>query len=134
MEKYYECIGIVNYSDKDGWITMTLPQSLSNYYSWWVKRFIWKGVSTPLYGCHCTILPAKHNGDFRKHSAWKKHQGEKVKVIYESKIYTDNDWFFMGRYFWLRIQTDIVGQIRGEFGLPKELYWPLHATIGYCQQ
>jgi hypothetical protein len=134
MDKYYQCTGIVNYSLKDGWITILLPDEIANYYSWFVKKAIWKGVSTPLHGCHCTLLPAKHNGDYRSHPFWGRHQGEKVQINYESKIYTDNEWFSLGRYFWLRVQSDMVGKIRQEFGLPPELHWPLHSTICYCDQ
>ena len=130
MEKYYEFEGKINYKDKDGWIVIDVPHSIINYYKVVIEKLIWKKISTPLYGGHISLLPSKHNGDFRKHFAWKKYHGKKVIVKYSPIIYT-NELVGNNRYFWLKCETEIVGLIREEFGLEKNLRWPLHITIGY---
>jgi hypothetical protein len=130
MEKYYECTGIVNYCDKDAWVTIDCPDSVVNYYKSVIEWLIGKKLSTPYHGGHLTCLPAKHNGDFRQHIFWKKHHDEKVLVKYSPIIYTDKE-FGPNRYFWLKCQCDMIGIIRQEFGLNPSLLWPIHLTCAY---
>ena len=128
MNKYYTAHGIVRY--KNDWIILECPPSIVNYYKWWIEKFVWKKISTPLYGAHVTVLAGKHEKGLSKHPLWNKHQGQRVEFKYESKIYTDHEWFFKGKYFWLRVECPLLNQIRLELGLRPEPYHPLHLTIG----
>ena len=129
MASSYNSIGIVNYSDKDGWITIKVDYSIVNYYKWWIEKFIFKKISTPLYSPHITVLPSKHNGDFRNHKNWKLHDKEVVQFCYNSVIMTDS--LVGSRYFWLIVKCPIVSKIREEFGLNPKLKWTEHCTIGF---
>lgn len=126
MSKYYYGVGRVRYK-KDGWVILECSNSIVNYYKRVVEKFIWKKVSTPLHLCHATVVPAKHEGDLKKHHNWGKHEGEVVQFKYYSSIQTDEN----GKYYWLVIDCPIIHQIRMELGLKPNLRWNTHITICY---
>ena len=129
-EKFYFSTGTIDYRP-DGWIILKVSPSIVNYYKFWIEKFIGKKISTSYHTPHVTILPAKHNGDFTKHPLWNKYQGKRVEFKYFSDILTDHDWFFMGTYYWLRVECPFIGILREELGLPPKLKWPAHVTVGY---
>jgi hypothetical protein len=126
---YYFSKGKIKYKE-DGWIILLVPNSIIDYYKSIVEKLTWKKISTSFHSPHVTILPAKYNGDFRKHHNWCLHNNEEVEFKYYSTIYTDKE-VGANRYFWLEIECPMVSTIRKEFGLNPNLRWPLHATIGF---
>lgn len=127
--KTYKAEGKIIYKP-DGWIILDCPNSIVNYYKTVIEKLIWKKLSTSFHGSHITILPAKHNGDFREHPAWEKHNGQKVEFEYSSIIYT-NELVGADRYFWLQVDCPMISIIREEFGLSPKLRWPTHLTVGF---
>lgn len=130
MSDFYFAKGVVNYK-KDGWVVIQCPDSIADYYSFWVRKFTGKKVSTSYWNSHLTVVPAKHEGDLTKNPLWGKHQGEIVEFKYYSQILTDHKWFFLGTYFWLRVECSMVNQIRVELGLKPNLKWPIHLTVAH---
>lgn len=130
MSEFYFAKGIVRY--KGEWVIVECPYDVVNYYKWWVEKFIGKKISTSYHKPHITVLAGKHERGLDKHPQWGKYDGQSVEFKYDSKIYTDHQWFFRGQYFWLRVQCPLLRQLRAELGLKPELKWPLHLTIGYC--
>lgn len=130
MSNFYFAKGKIHYKESDGWVILECPHDIVNYYKWWIEKFIWKKISTSYHKPHVTVLPAKHNGDFRKHPAWRKHEGKEVEFLYYPTIYTDKG-VGADRYFWLRVECPIVAEIRQDFGLNPNLKFPLHLTIGH---
>lgn len=128
-EKFYFAKGVIRY--KGDWIIVEIPHSVINYYRFWVEKFTGKKISTSYHGCHITVLAGKHEKGLSSHPLWGKYEGKVVEFKYDSKIYTDNDWMFLGKYFWLRVECPFLNKLRTELGLKPELKWPLHATIGY---
>jgi len=129
-KKLYTAKGVLHY--KGGWIVLEAPHDVVNYYKWWVERFIGKKISTSYHKPHVTVLAGKHEAGVNTHPLWGKYEGKEVVFKYESKLYTDHDWFFLGKYFWLRVHCPFLQQVRTELGLRPNLKWPLHLTIGYC--
>jgi hypothetical protein len=127
---FYFSKGVVRYKD-DGWVIIECPYGIVNYYKAYVEKRIGKKLSTSYHKPHITVLPAKHNGDFTKHPLWKKYEGKEVEFRYFTQVHTDNKWFILGQYFWLRVDCPIVAEIRSGFGLSPDLKWPAHLTIGY---
>ncbi len=128
-DKTYFSKGKIIYKD-DGWIVLDCPYSIVDYYKTVIEKLIWKKLSTSFHGSHTTILPAKHNGDFRKHPNWLKYQDKIVDFQYSPIIYT-NELSGANRYFWLQVNCPMIGVIRKEFGLNPFLRWPTHLTIGF---
>ena len=128
---YYFSKGKIVYKN-DGWIVMECPHSIVNYYKFWIEKFIGKKISTSYHSPHVTVVPAKHEGDLKHHKFWGKYDGQFTEFKYYSHIYTDNEWFFKGQYFWLRVDCPLLAKVRTELGLKPHLKWPMHLTIGYC--
>lgn len=129
-EVFYLAKGVVRY--KGGWITIEAPYDVVNYYKWWVEKFLGKKISTSYHKPHITVLAGKHEQGLDKHPLWGKYDGKEVEFKYYSTIHTDHDWFFRGKYFWLRVECSLLPVLREELGLKPNLKWPYHLTIGYC--
>ena len=128
--KQYHASGVIRY--KGDWIILECPNSVVNYYKFWVEKFLGKKISTSYHGTHVTVLAGKHEKGLNKHPLWGKYEGKVVDFTYDSQLYTDNDWFIRGQYFWLRVQCPFLRDLRTELGLKPELRWPYHLTVGYC--
>lgn len=126
----YQFIGQVKYKD-DGWVIIECPLSVVNYYRWWVEKFIWKKTSTSYHKPHITIVAGKYDKGLTTHPNWRKFDNQKVEVFYEPKIHTDNEWFFLGTYFWLRVQCPKIKEIRNSLGLNDAPFHFPHLTICY---
>ena len=129
--KSYFAKGKIVYKN-DGWIVMECPNSIVNYYKFWVEKFIGKKISTSFHSPHVTIVPAKHEGNLKTHPLWGKYHGQTVEFEYYSDIKTDHQWFFRGQYFWLVVDCPLIYKIRTELGLKPNLKWNTHLTVGYC--
>jgi hypothetical protein len=129
MNNYF-AKGVVRYKD-DGWVIIEAPYDVVNYYKWWVEKFLGKKISTSYHKPHITVVAAKHEPAKKKEN-WKKFDNQIVEFRYHSQIYTDNEWFFLGQYFWLRVEAPIIATIREGLGLKPNLKWPAHLTVGYC--
>lgn len=130
MDKFYISNGKISYN-KDGSVIIYVHPSIIFYYKFWIEKFIGKKISTSYHRPHITILLSKREGNLIKHPNWTKHHNKTVQFKYYSKIYTDNEWFFLGQYFWLRVECPIIYQIRSELGLKPNSGLSPHCTIGF---
>lgn len=126
----YEFYGKVVYKD-DGYVIIECPLSVVNYYRWWVEKFIGKKTSTSYHKPHITIVAGKYDKGLTQNPNWNKFDGKLVKVQYEANICTDNNWLFMGEYFWLKVNCSEIKEIRNSIGLSDKPYHPPHLTICY---
>lgn len=126
--KTYWSNGKIKYNKN--WVILQISQSIPNYYKFWVEKFTGRKISTSYHGGHVSIIAGKYE-DCTKHSLWNKYDGRVIPFEYESKIYTDNNCFILGKYYWLRINCPLLSQIRREFGLKPTPFHPFHITIGY---
>lgn len=130
MNNFYSAKGVIRY--RGDWVILDCPHDVINYYKFWVEKFIGKKISTSYHGSHVTVIAGKYDKGYSKHPLWGKYEGQVVEFLYESKIYTDHDWFTRGEYFWLRVDAPILAQLRTELGLKPQPFHPYHLTIGYC--
>jgi hypothetical protein len=128
--KFYTAKGTIRY--KGGWVIVECPHDIVNYYKFWIEKFLWKKISTSYHKPHITVLAGKHEQGLDKHPLWGKYEGKVVEFKYYSHIYTDNEWFFKGQYFWLRVECPFLEDLRKELGLKPHLKFPYHLTVGYC--
>ena len=118
----YSAQGILQYK-KDGWLVLSTPKSICEYYKWWVEKFLWKKATLPLHGSHVTVIAGKYN-DVSSHPCWQKYDGIKLSFYYDGVIYNDDDG-----YFWIKVECPELAAIRQELGLPPQPFWPYHCTI-----
>jgi len=114
---------------------VNIDSDMCEYYSWYVwKRYSIK-LSTPLRGCHLTIINDKIEGARRLDYDWVKSQYNKKKIEIEYGVDPRTDGF----RWWLKANCDEVGEIRKKVGLNIKPFFGLHITIGnthekYLQQ
>jgi hypothetical protein len=140
MAEYYFTKGIIRYKTND-WIIIEAPNSVVNYYKWWVEKLTWKKISTSYHGSHITVLAGKHEKP-RNMAEWAKYDGKEIELKYFSTIYSREDTaeqddgrgkkiLARAQYFWLTVETPWIPKIRTGLGLKPFPKWPPHLTIGY---
>lgn len=87
-------------------------------------------VQMPMYQTHLTVVRLGIE-EVKNAEHWGKYQGEVVPITYDNIIWFD------GTYFYLDAQSDRLGDIRVELGLPRFRFGDLgadrqcyHITIG----
>jgi hypothetical protein len=128
MLEKYQFKGQISYRN-DGWVIITCPLSVVNYYRWYIEKYIGKKTSTSYHLPHCTVVAGKYDKGLIKHHNWGKYYNQKVDVFYDGQIYTDNDWFMSGEYFWLKVQCPMIKTIRNSLGLNDKPYHDPHLTV-----
>lgn len=111
---------------KPGWMIITVPDDISNYYSWFIRRRYGLKLMPPAWGPHISII----RGEGTKLDAinWllfkQKYHEKKVEFDYDIDVRTN------GEHWWLKIYNDEIKDIREEMGLKRDPFWNLHLTIG----
>lgn len=120
---WYSAKGRLNYNKN--WLTLDCPQSIVDYYSWWVRRLTWKKGSTPYHKAHVTCVAGKYQ-DVSHHPCWGKYHGKIVEFKYSNVIQFEKQKD--GTYYWLLVQCDFLKHVRLELGLDKTPKFPYHLT------
>lgn len=127
--KFYIAKGVVRY--KGDWVIIEAPLDVVNYYKFWVEKFTGKKISTSYHKPHITVLAGKYDKGCEKHPLWGKYENKPVEFKYFSEICTDNNWFNLGEYFWLKVECPLIPVLRSELGLKPYPFHHPHLTIGY---
>jgi hypothetical protein len=138
--QWYSFKGQVKYKD-DGWVIITAPMSVANYYRTVIERLTWKKATTSLHFPHVTLVSGKHFKGLKNHPNWAKHQNEIVEVSYNNTIWS-NDFVdrdkdgkeYKASYFWVRVDCPLIYKIREELGLPREHKKLPHLTICFMRK
>lgn len=95
-----------------------VDQGIADLYRVLIPKYYY--AQPQMYSAHITVvrlrLEAAKNLD-----VWSKYQGEIIPFKY------DNEICFDGTYFYLRVQSDRIGDIREELGLPRFRFGDLGA-------
>lgn len=109
---FYECSGVLRYSMTGGYrLIVDIPCDLGNYYRALAPKYL--HLRRPMYPTHITVVrPEK---DVPKNlAAWGKYEGETVKFLYEARVTHGK------QYYWLRVLSKLLEDIRTELGLGLE--------------
>ncbi len=107
----------------NSWAWVECPKDVGDYYIA-VSKWIW-GVklSPPLNGPHITLVAGKYELP-KDMSLWGCREGEEVEFEYSGLVHVADYW-------WLKIIEDSeLRKFRTDLGLPAELKYPFHLTIG----
>lgn len=103
-------------------------QGISDYYRKMIPKYNY--VQPQMYAAHITVVRTAKESP-KNMTAWGKHNGEEIPFTYDNFIYND------GTYWYLNVQSDRIGDIREELGLPRFRFGELgadrrcyHLTIG----
>lgn len=86
-----------------------VDQGLSEYYRSLIPKYL--NVKPQKYKAHITIVRTGIETPLNM-EYWGKREGERIRFTYEPVVQHDE------RYFWLNAQSDDIGKIRQELGLP----------------
>jgi hypothetical protein len=103
-------------------LTIDFPNSIGEYYRYWIKKRYGLFINSPAYGCHVTVLDGRHtvSEDYIKH--WKKYDNQVIELYYSPEIY--QHW----KFWCLPVISNDAIMIRRELGFLNDI--PLHVTIG----
>lgn len=122
----YYSTGILKYGPKPR-IVVFVDRDLANYY----RSFIPKSykVQPQKYPPHITVVRSKYE-KINNLKNWNKYDGETIEFSYSGIIKFD------GTYFYLDVQSERLGDIREELGMPRFRFNDIndkqcyHITIG----
>jgi hypothetical protein len=118
----FESFGTIKYGP-DLQVVAEIDQSISDYYFSLIPKYYY--ANRQMYKAHITVVRIKKETPINL-EYWLKHENRKISFIYNSEINFD------GTYFWLKAQSQEIGEIRKELGLNRfrngfDCY---HITIG----
>lgn len=131
----YRSTGIARYSPKAAresftkvsskwWMILDTCQGLADYYRYWWNQNN-KAIGPKLAKCgwtsHITII---RDEEPKHKELWAKYTGEEIEFTYMPVVEGN------GNYFWINVSCDRALEIREELGLPQQLVYPLHISIG----
>jgi hypothetical protein len=96
---------------------------ISKYYRhMFYQQFPWKGKLTrPVWGTHISIIRGEKIPNYH---LWGLQANKIVEFQYQPGV-LDN-----GEYFWLKVKSPFLSEIRETYGLTKEPKFGFHLTIG----
>lgn len=136
----YQSSGILRYSDNPYRLVVEVDQELVSYYRSLIPKYLC--VSSSRYPAHITVVrPEKESP--KNLELWKKYEGEELDFLYEPIVVHGKN------YYWLRVLSKRLEEIRAELGLglersktltdasyelPPEPYLKFfHTTIANCK-
>ncbi len=97
-----------------------VDQELADYYRRLIPKYHY--AQKPMYPAHITVVrTAKETPT--KMDAWGKYEGEQIEFDYQDEVLND------GTYFYLRVKSERLGDIREELGLPRYRFGDLGADM-----
>jgi hypothetical protein len=105
-----------------------VPDELTSYYAWFVKKRYNLELNKPLRGTHLTIINDSEREAPMFEEARKLYDGKEVSFYIDPSTRTN------GEHWWLRAYCPEGEAIREACGLRRESYFPFHMTIGYANE
>ena len=106
------------------WCVVIVDKEITRYYRWWIERqYHIKGLCSPSWDAHISVIRGEEPKDELKH-LWGKYHGRFVQFEYEhNPIPSTND-----QHWVVNITCPELLKIREELQRPTN--WPLHLTVG----
>lgn len=106
-----------------------VDQGIADLYRKLIPKYYY--AQPQLYPAHITVVRLRLE-TAKNMEVWAKYQGEEIPFEY------DNETFFSGIYFYLKVQSDRIGNIREELGLPRFRFGELgddcyHISVANCK-
>lgn len=114
--------GIIKYSEDQKQAIVLIDQGIADFYFSIIPKYL--GAKKQKHPAHITIVRRDKELP-TKTEYWGKYENKSIEFIYDYQIYDD------GTYFFLEVQSEEIGRIREELGLPRFRFNNCyHITIG----
>jgi hypothetical protein len=120
LEVTYASEGILKYGPGIRAI-VEADQGISDFYRRLIPKYHY--VQPQYYSAHITVVRTDKETPTNM-DAWGKYANEVIHFVYDPEIRTD------GTYWYLDVQSDRIGEIREELGLPRFRLTELGASRG----
>ena len=87
-----------------------VDQGISDYYRKLIPKYYY--VQSQMYKAHITVVRTEKESP-KNMNVWGKYEGEEIPFTYDNHVYND------ANYWYLNVQSDRIGDIREELGLPR---------------
>jgi len=87
-----------------------VDQGISDFYRKLIPKYNY--VQSQMYAAHITVVRTGKETPTNM-SAWGKYEGQEIPFTYDNQVYSDKT------YWYLNVQSDRIGDIREELGLPR---------------
>lgn len=87
-----------------------VDQGISNFYRKLIPKYNY--VQSQMYPAHITVVRTAKEIPTNM-SVWGKYEGQEIPFTYDNHVYNDKT------YWYLNVQSDRIGDIREELGLPR---------------
>lgn len=105
-----------------------VDQGIADLYRKLIPKYNY--VQPQMYSAHITVVRTAKETP-KNMGVWGKYEGEEIPFTYDNHVYND------ATYWYLNVQSDRIGDIREELGLPRFRFGELgadrksyHITIG----
>lgn len=112
-------------------VVIWIDQGIADFYRKLIPKYYY--AQPQMYPTHITVVRTKLE-NAKNMDVWGKYEGEIIPFTYYNNIGWD------GTYFYLNVQSELIGEIREELGLPRFRFGDLgsdkkcyHITIGNCK-
>jgi len=106
---------------EDWWIMAKTSNGLASFYRSLVAKRFGVRLIEPSFNSHISIITGEK--PLLNEDQWKKFHGEKITFKYSNEIFTN------GYFFWIRVQSPEMIELREYYGLPPIGKYFLHNTI-----
>jgi len=125
----FKSIGKLIYSPRthlgssDRWLILACDEELSSYYRYlFYREFPYLGkLSRPIFGAHISIIRGELVPNY---NLWRFDENKLIEFYYSPEV-IDN-----GEYYWLKVKSKYLEDLRELYGLSRLPQFNFHLTIG----
>lgn len=105
----------------DWWIIVECPKDILDYYHHWILKEENIKLNKPLFGAHISVVRGEEPPN---KELWRKYHEKEISFSYSHDIENKDE------YYWLRVSSPELNDIREELGLTRDVEFGFHLTIG----
>jgi hypothetical protein len=105
------------------WVIVECPKDIIQYYHHWITKEEGVKLNKPLFGSHISVVRGEEPSNDKK-NLWGRRKEKIVTFTYNHEVGMEND------YYWLRVHCQELNELRIELGLPPNVEFGFHLTIG----
>jgi hypothetical protein len=103
------------------WVIVECDENIIKYYKYWVEKYYKVELNKPLFNAHISVVRGEEP---LNKELWRYNHECEVDFYYSVDIENENG------YWWLRVFSKDLEDLREKLGLNKDVKFGFHLTIG----